>query len=346
MSISRRGFIGGAAGAAMLAGCSARKPAASTGVSTAVTPRVTVPPAKVYVHDVPSIPVLAWHQVIGGHARTPAQDQIWNYNKDCAPAAAVCDVADNDETVSLAQMARLFAWLRSQGYQSVTATQYHAWVTGQKVALPARPVLLTVDDGTLNSYVSVTDLLAQHGFSMVTFIVTQFADGATTGKQPYAGWNATWEQLLALPEKQWSFAFHAGAAGHDVAFPRNPGCTYYYPSQLPSESTLAYQRRVASEITTGRDRAAAMLGSRMNDTMWAVPWNDLAQPGQPASGTDPGKWLAAWAATQFPVIFLQDPHRNGVLHERYRLEVQGTWDEATFQYYLDGNAGHGFFDGT
>jgi hypothetical protein len=296
------------------------------------------------IQKVRYIPVLAWHQVVGGVARTRAQDVLWDYDKDCEPTAAVCDAPMNDETVSLAQLNAQLSWLKAQGYASITADHYHGWVSGASVPLPAKPVLLTIDDGTLNSYVGVTALLAKYGFNMVTFIVTQFADGATANLEPYVGWNASWDQLLALPSAQWSFAFHAGARGHNITFPNNAACQYYYPCQLPTETVSDYRSRVAEEITTGRQTAARMLGTRMNDKVWAVPWGDLGiQANLPAEG-DAKTWLAPWAATQFPVIFIQDPQHNGYLHERYRLVVQGTWSQALFEKYVEGNIGNGFFN--
>jgi hypothetical protein len=302
------------------------------------------PVAHVYVHPVADVPVLAWHQIIAGVATTPAENQIWNFNQECSPDAQVCAAANNDETVSLTQFDGALKWLKASGYQSITAAEYQAWMTGKPVALPAKPVLLTDDDGTLNSFYGVTATLAKYGFNMVAFIVSQFADGATDRRHPYIGWDASWSELLALPAAQWSFAFHAGPQGHNVAFPDNPGCTYFYSCQLPTESAAAYQYRVSNEITVGRKVELQKLGSRLNDTMWAVPWNDLAQGGHPESGADPAKWLAPWAATQFPIVFLQDPKRNGVAHERYRLEVQGTWDEATFEGNVAHNTADGFFN--
>lgn len=301
---------------------------------------------RLYMHAVRDIPVLAWHQIIAGVPHTAAEDVVWNYGHDCKPTAAVCDAKNgNDETVSVTQFAAELAYLKKSGYQSVTAAQYQAWAARKSVALPAKPILLTVDDGTLNSYTGTTPVLRKYGFNVVTFIVSQFANGATANKEPYAGWDATWSQLLALPPAQWSFAFHAGARGHNVTFPDNRGCTYYYPCQLPTETAAVYQARVSGEITTGRKVEKAHLGSRLNTSMWAVPWNDLAnQANMPTSGSDPSRWLAKWAASQFPVIFIQDPPHNGYLHERYRLEVHGTWSEASFQARLTGNVAHGFFN--
>jgi hypothetical protein len=305
---------------------------------------VTVPYVRTYVRKVARIPVLAWHQVIGGVAATPAEDVIWNFGRDCKPSAAVCDAPGNPETVSLAQLGAELGWLKQQGYHSITAAQYYAWDEGKRVALPSRPILLTIDDGTLNSYVNVTAVLQEYGYSMVAFIVSQFADGAAANQEPYAGWDATWAQLKALPAAQWSFAFHAGAHGHNVTFPDNPGCTYYYPCQLPGETTAQYEQRVSGEISAGRRAEMAELGARFDTDMWAVPWNDLGnQPNLPSEGTA-GTWLASWAATRFPVIFIQDPLHNGKQHERYRLEIQGTWSLKTFKNNFLSNARDGFFN--
>jgi len=332
--------------AAALTGCSSlHTPAQAAPLPPGTTETAPAPrPVPVSVHPVADIPVLAWHQVIGGVATTAAEDQIWDYNKDCAPTAPVCNAPGNPETVSLTQLGSQLTWLASQGYSSVTAAQYQAWAAHQPVALPQRPILLTTDDSTINEAAGVTRLLQQHGFSMVMFVVTQFADGASANQEPYAGWNFTWSQLGQLPAAQWSFAFHAGAAGHNVAYPNNPGSTYYYPTQLPTESAAQYEQRVSTEIIQGRAELSKQLGARVNTAMWAVPWNDLAQPDHPTSGATPAAWLPGWAATQFPIIFLQDPPRNGVLHERYRLEVEGTWSLATFQNNFLGNVRNGFFN--
>lgn len=351
MNPTRRGLLaaGGLGAASLIAACSSLNQPAPTQSPLPPGTTETAPapkPVASSVHKVPFIPVIAWHQVIGGVATTAAENQIWNYNKDCAPTAPVCDAYNNPETVSRTQLGDALGWLHSQGYASITAEAYLKWVTGEQVSLPDNPILLTTDDGTINECAGATPLLQQYGYSMLMFVVTQFADGATANKEPYAGWNLSWQQLHDLPAEQWSYAFHAGPVGHNVAFPSNPGCTYYYPSQLPTETPLAYQQRVAGEITSGRSTLRQQLGARMNDAMWAVPWNDLAQPGQPTSGQTPAAWLPGWAQTQFPVIFLQDPKRNGVLNERYRLEAQGTWTLADFQNNFLGNIQNGFFNRT
>lgn len=312
--------------------------------ASASTPAAEMPANELaYRHPVTDVPVLAWHQVIAGVADSTATDIIWNFNKDCKPTAAVCDAPGNPETVSLAQFTAELAALKRAGYQSITASQYLSWTEGKNPALPAKPILLTFDDGTVNSYYGVTQVLERYGYNAVTFIVSQFANGATAGQQPYVGWDMTWDQLRALPASVWSFAFHAGAHGHNITFPQNTECEYYYPCQLPSETAAQYEARVSGEITQGRADEESELGTRIDANLWAVPWNDLAQQANlPREGAAQA-WLAGWAATQFQLIFIQDPARNGVEHERYRLEVQGTWSLSEFKSQLNNNISDGFF---
>ena len=271
------------------------------------------------------IPVLAYHQLDTG----------------CKKTATLCTGANADiESLSQTQFATELAWLKAQGYHSVTAAQYVAWDTGQPVTLPTKPILLTVDDGVLDFYADGTATLQKDGFNVVSFIVTQFADGATAGVDPYAGWNATWAQLQALPTTTYGFAFHAGAAGH--SYPSN-SCTYFYPCQLPTETAAQYEARVSGEITAGRAELSQYLPAT-STSFWAVPWDAIGQLTQPASGTDPPTFLPAYAGSQFKVVFLQDPNPTYGPNERYRLEIHGDMSLSTFESNFLGNIADGFFN--
>ena len=158
--------------------------------------------------------------------------------------------------------------------------------------LPAKPVLLTVDDGIANFYAGATPVLRHFGFTMVSMVVSGFAQGAQDGMRQYKGWDASWAQLANL-DGTWEFGFHAGPQGHLLT----PGtdCPYFYPCQRAGETAAAYKARVAHDIDAGLAAEQAHLGSRINPQMWAVPFNDLAQASdQPQSGTSPAAWLRSW----------------------------------------------------
>lgn len=252
-----------------------------------------------------SIPVISWHQMDNG----------------CRPTAALCTEPEFSETnVTQRQFYDELSWLHSHGYRTITAAQYVAWAAGQSVALPQKPVLLTVDDGIANFYAGATPVLRHFGYTMVSMVVSGFAQGAEDGARQYKGWDATWTQLRNLPSDVWEFAFHAGPHGHEST---STACGYFYPCQRPGESAAAYQARVAKDIDAGIAAEREQLGDRVDTRMWAVPFNDLAQdPTQPQSGSTPARWLNDYAAHRFAVVFVDGEATRDNQH--YRYEVHGT----------------------
>jgi len=259
-----------------------------------------------------SVPVVAWHQMDNG----------------CPATAARCtNPAYSAGNVTERQFYDQMSWLYSHGYRTITAAQYVAWATGKNVMLPAKPVLLTVDDGIANFYAGATLILQHFGYTMVSMIVSGFAQGAQDGLRQYKGWDATWTQLRNLPSGTWEFAFHAGPQGHVLSDAGD--CPYFYPCQRPGESASAYEASVTRDIDAGIAAEKRDLGPRVDTSIWAVPFNDLAQSAdQPQSGSAPTKWLNDYAASRFAVVFVDGYTSRGNQH--YRYEVHGTDSLAYF----------------
>jgi hypothetical protein len=269
-------------------------------------------PADTAAARIDSIPVLSYHQMDNG----------------CAPAARQCDTAGfSRDSVTQRQFYDQMAWLYSHGYRTITSEQYVTWATGGHSILPAKPVLLTVDDGIANFYAGATPVLRHFGFTMVSMVVSGFAQGAQDGARQYKGWDASWGQLANLPGDTWEFAFHAGPQGHLLT--KGTDCPYFYPCQRPGDSAAAYRARVSNDIDRGLAAEYTHLGSRMNTAMWAVPFNDLAQDSsQPQSGTSPASWLNDHADHRFAVVFVDGYTSRANQH--YRYEVHGTDSLAFF----------------
>lgn len=234
------------------------------------------------------------------------------------------------------------SYLHTNGYQTITGAQYVAWRQGTPIRLPSKPVLITVDDGITNFFGNGTPILQKYDFHAVAFVVTGFADAAASGNPNNAGWNMTWSQLNTLSTRTWEFAFHAGAQGHNVVN-YDPGIPYFYDARMPGESDSQFVKRVVGDVQVGRSELASKLPSwNINPNMWAVPWNDAGQPGEPYDG--PTGWLEQWASSQFAVVFLQDSNRNGVMNERFRFEVQSWMTETYFEQTLEGLVASGCFN--
>jgi len=254
---------------------------------------------------IPSIQVLSWHQIDNG----------------CQPTSLQCSSPEYSETnVTQLQFYNELSWLYSHGYRTITTAQYVKWATSQDVMLPAKPVLLTVDDGIANFYGPATPILEHFGYTMVSFVVSGYAQGAQDGVPENEGWDATWTQLQNLPPGTWEFAFHAGPHGHEIL--ANDSCPYFYV--CPKHGKFAaFKASVKADINAGIAAEQQQLGSRVNTQMWAVPFNDLAQPsgGPHSGGAKTGKWLQAYAAKKFAVVFVDGQVSQANQH--YRYEVHG-----------------------
>ncbi|HEY3841960.1 MAG TPA: hypothetical protein VGL48_01805 [Acidimicrobiales bacterium] len=291
-----------------------------------------------------SIPVITWHEL----------------NNGCLSTATVCNAAD-PESVSTTQLTSELSYLKAQGYHSVTPSQYMSWAQGAKVTLPTNPVLLIADNGIENFLSGSQKVLQQDGFTLTVAVISGFADGASgtcsepafEGGCPAAneggGWDATWSQLAALPSLTYNFIIEAGTAGHFVQT-YDPACTAFYACMLKGETTAAYESRVQGDLSAGLNEITSKLGhSRVTSGLWVVPYSDAGytactQAGctpQPYDG--PAGWLASWTASTYPVAFVEDAFRNGLQHERFRIDVQGWMTQTQFQTTLTQDVAAGDF---
>jgi hypothetical protein len=88
------------------------------------------------------------------------------------PVLAWHGIGDGRDDVSAAEFSRQLQLLKSLGYESISATAWARFRTGDRHALPARPVLLTIDGGELDSYRRADDILRRTGLRATMFAVT------------------------------------------------------------------------------------------------------------------------------------------------------------------------------
>jgi hypothetical protein len=297
---------------------SGRAPSSASGAaSSSAEDSAWTPAAAPVVRNVTSVPVIVWHEM----------------NNGCQPQDPTC-IAHDPETVSSRQFGAELGWLHQQGYHTVTMSQYVGWTEDEHAPMPGKPVLLVADNGIGNFLLGAQPYLLRYHYQVTAAIVTGFADGAS-GKctdpefQPgcpadNVGWDLTWPQLKQLgPE--YNFILEAGASGHFV----QAHDTYFYTAKLPGESDSSYEHRVISEQSKGWQELVSELGSRVDTSAWVVPYSDLgysrgdlsSSTPQPYNG--PAGWLISYAAAKYKVVFVQDAERNGVRHERFRLDVNG-----------------------
>ena len=269
---------------------------------------------------------------------------VLNYHGIEGPLDSAPDIYDETSAEAGAEL----AYLKANGYQSITIGQYETWLKSN--TLPAgitKPVLITVDDG-LTDEEAWDALLKQYGYTAVLYVVTGFADNTTPGSDDPTG-NMSWAQIKALAANgRWQIAFHAGEYGHgDYSEAANtiklsstqtesfsPTCFTYYnclgtittttttgggktkktTKTTAAETPAQFESQVQAEVTAGR---AELLKQVPNADMssWACPWNACGQWTNfynDASGTIQN-WMPGYFASLFPIVFTQtDPITYGL----------------------------------
>jgi Polysaccharide deacetylase len=226
-------------------------------------------------------------------------------------------------SIAQAEFARQMAMLARDGFQAISIAQYARFAGGDVGGLPDRPILITFDDGRLDSYQGADAILARYGMRATMFVITANADAAKPGY-------LSWPQLRAMAAGgRWDLQEHAHA-GH-VRIPTGPGRRTgpYYANLIyrngVRERFSAFKRRVSSDILAGRDLMASQIPG-FEPLAFAVPYSDY---GQERTNYAPiPAWESAWLQRTFKVFFVQD-HRvynlpGNPIGQRYGVRASTT----------------------
>jgi peptidoglycan/xylan/chitin deacetylase (PgdA/CDA1 family) len=238
-------------------------------------------PAILTIHDYrAAVPVLCYHGVYTGSR-----------------------AAGDGYSLPLAQFERHMAMLSAEGFHPISIDQYAAFATGDATALPDRPVLITFDDGRLDSLTNADPVLARYGMRATMFVITTYASGPKPG---YLGWPA----LRAMAASgRWDLQLHAHAGHVNVATGPGGRTGPFYANLLyrngVREKFTAFKRRVTADILEGRRVMAAQVPGFRPITL-ALPYGNY---GQVRSNYEPiADWELGWLQSSFAAVFVQD-HR-------------------------------------
>lgn len=173
------------------------------------------------------------------------------------------------------------AILRRDGFASVRLAALAALAAGRRVSLPARPIVLTFDDGLATDWTTVDPILKRYGFTAVVFINPQdlalkspsyFLTHDELSEMAASG---RWEVGLQLSEKQLQLSTAAlqAAAG-------TPGQA---KNSQAVESLRKWRERIVAAAANERDMLQGVAGSAVTAYGWPV-----AITPQPAGLAAPG----------------------------------------------------------
>lgn len=102
--------------------------------------------------------------------------------------------------ISLAKFKNHMGWFQEQGFTAISLGDLKNWICDGK-EIPAKPIILTFDDGYANCYNLILPILKAHGFKAVFFLTTAWIE-----KENYL----TWEQILRMKKN----GMELGSHGH------------------------------------------------------------------------------------------------------------------------------------
>lgn len=200
--------------------------------------------------------------------------------------------------------ARQLALLGHLGYTAISTQQWADFRAGRGT-LPAKPILLTFDDGRLDTYRGADRELQQAGMRAAMFVMTKSVEKG-------AAQDLRWSELHRMADSgRWDVEprAHAGATKITISADGRQAPFYAarrYTASAGLESLPAWEARVSEDLFALRDRFAAQ---GFTPHAFSVPFSDYGQ----IAGNDPNipGLLSGLLTRQFGSFFVQDSSDPG-----------------------------------
>jgi peptidoglycan/xylan/chitin deacetylase (PgdA/CDA1 family) len=206
-------------------------------------------------------------------------------------------------TVTRKLFSQQMAALHLGGFHTISIATYARYLEGKAVKLPSRPILLTFDDGRIDSYRGADRVLARYHYQASMFVVAAWVS-------EHPGFALHWDELAAMQGSgRWSIQEHAGRehTRYRTDAKGDLGEAYAYRRWIPGsngggqkESFAAYKRRVTGDIAWGEAQLRAHIPG-YRPYAFAVPYSNYGQ----RRTNDPRipRFFLAMLHRHFPVVF-------------------------------------------
>jgi len=258
-------------------------------------------------------------------ATLPAnQERAWQSfpaYRDVVPVLAYHGVGGrtSDLTVTRLRFAQQMHALKLAGFHPLTIRQYASYVRNGPAGLPSRPILLTFDDGRLDSYRSSDSILRQYGFHATELVVPGWVS-------QYPRFSLSWNELRAMQASgTWDIQEHFGTGHEDVTVDRagRTGGAFGWlryitgtgaqPGHL--ESFAQFQQGLAANMTWGEQQLKQRVPGFRPLSM-AIPDSDFGQ--NATNDLRIPTFVLSWLNQHYPVVFGGD-YLSRVAHLVYQV---------------------------
>lgn len=190
------------------------------------------------------------------------------------------------QTLTAERLIAHFNWLRDNGYTPVSWRQIKDARAG-KAKLPAKPVLLTFDDGYLSFYTTTYPILKAFNYPAVYALVTSWLETPADERVAYGGKATlprsafiTWEQVR---EMQASGLIEIASHTHDLhhGVKGNPGGSQFaavFPGRYQNgryETPEEYRKRIYNDLKASHDTITRRTGIKPEVLVW--PYGQFTQ---------------------------------------------------------------------
>jgi len=246
---------------------------------------------------------------------------------DAIPVLVYHGINDRDDGYSVSQrrFAAQMEMLKLAGFHTVSIAQYSRFQDGDVTGLPTRPILLTFDDGRLDSFRGADRVLAECGFRATMFVIT----GEIVERNPlYLSWA---ELHRMIRSGRWDVQPHAYRGYVRIAVDaRGDQGPFYaarrYLRSIGEESFADYQQRVAGDLFT---LAAQFKEQGIPVYSLSVPYGDY---GQEDANNDPRivPFVLPLMRSQFGTVFVQDDENDPPYTTPTEGGPEKRWEAHTF----------------
>lgn len=215
--------------------------------------------------------------------------RVLSFHDVRANVRASFETSPDETAVDERSLAEVFAWLQYSGYHPVSLQQIVDARAG-RTPLPAKPVLLTFDDGYKSAYTKVFPLLKRYRYPAVLALVTSWLEVPAGSLVHWGDKPARREEFLRWSEAaemarsglvelaSHSDAMHTGILANPQGNMLPAASTHRYDATSGRyEDDGTYARRVEADLRRSREIIEARTGAKVRAMVWPYgAYNDAA----------------------------------------------------------------------
>lgn len=204
--------------------------------------------------------------------------------------------------------------LKEEGYQTVTLSDFYAFMRGEK-ELPDKSFLLTFDDGTKQSYYNGDPILKALNYTAVLFVITYHSVDA-----PESVYYLNEEELKQAHETgRWEIASHTDKTHFRLptssAGEISPALTnrLWIENEGRIETEEEYYERVSSDLKNSKEKLEELLNKSV--IAFALPYGDFGE--RRSNYPKASEILINITYLNYDLIFYEFPYKYRIYRSNY-----------------------------